>query len=205
MNRIAIVAAAALAAGAILAAFVAPGWSGEGKPTFVGSKKGQCAKCHLNEVKAWKESRLAKAMDSLKPVTEAENKARFDRLKKANLDPSKDYSGDPKCVRCHVTGFGKEGGFPEKATAENKDLADLMGCVSCEACHGPASAYAEFKNSERKKDTNRVFTKEELLKAGLAVPTAETCKACHNADAPMKPETPFDFAKAKALVHPVKK
>lgn len=205
MRRHPYAAAAVLLASAFLAGTAVPGRSGESKPAFIGARKGQCAKCHNSEVKAWKESKHAAALDSLRPVTEAANKARFDRLKKAGLDPSKDYSSDPKCLRCHVTGYGKDGGYPEKVTEENKDSADVMGSVSCEVCHGPASGYADLKNSERKKDPKRKFAKEELEKAGLLAPTAETCKACHNDEVPVKAGKPLDFEKAKAGVHPVKK
>lgn len=195
------VAAAGLLVAALLGAAAAAG-PGDAKPTYVGLKKGQCAKCHFNVVKAWKETHLAKSLETLKPVTEKEDKARFDKLKGAGLDPSKDYSTDPKCLKCHTTGYGKEGGYPEKTAEADKALLEAMGAVSCEVCHGPASGWAAFKNEERKKDPARVFTKEELAKAGLVPPTAETCRACHNETAPIKPDVPFDFEKMKARVHP---
>jgi hypothetical protein len=198
MIRTALLAAAALAA-------LAPILAGDSKPTFLAAKKGQCAKCHNKEAKAWKDSRHARAMDSLKPVTEAEDKARFALLQKAKLDPSKDYSADPKCLRCHATGFGKEGGYPETVTDGNREAAAALGNVTCEACHGAASAYAPFKDAERKKDRERKFTEDELRKLGLEDPTAETCRACHNADVPVEVAAPFDFEKMKGLVHPVRK
>jgi len=190
---------ASLAAAVVLALAVARGGAEEGKPTYVGDAK--CMKCHSKQVMSWKKTALFKAMDTLKPVTEADNKALFDARKKANLDPAKDYTTDAKCLACHTTGYGKDGGYPEKITAENEKVAKSMGSVSCEACHGPASVYLEYKNAKRKENKDYVFTKEELAKVGLSLPTAESCNACHNKDAPTQPATPFSFEEAKAKVH----
>jgi cytochrome c553 len=198
MNRIA-VAASGLAVAALLAFAAGHGLADDAKPTYIGSSK--CMKCHSKQVTSWKKTALAKSMETLKPVTEKDNKDLFEARKKANLDPAKDYSTDPKCLACHTTGYGKDGGYPEKITDDNKKVAEVMGSVSCEACHGPASVYYEYKNAKRKENKDYVFTKEELAKVGLSTPTAATCDACHNKDAPSQPATPFKFEDAKAKTH----
>ena len=192
-------AAAGLAVSAVLAIAIGRGMADENKPTYVGSTK--CMKCHSKQVTSWKKTVLARSMDTLRPVTEADNKALFDARKKANSDPAKDYTTDARCLGCHTTGYGKDGGYPEKITDDNKKVAEVMGSVSCEACHGPGSVYLEYKNAKRKENKDYAFTKEELAKVGLALPTMETCKACHNKDAPSQPATPLDFEVAKAKVH----
>ena len=75
---------------------------------YVGTNN--CKKCHIKEWKSWSETKMAKTFDVLKPGAEAEKKTA------AGLDPNKDYTNDPTCVRCHSTGFGKPGGFVDLAT-----------------------------------------------------------------------------------------
>ena len=174
---------------AVLAFAVSRGGAEE-KATYVGDSK--CMKCHSKQVLSWKKTGLAKTMEALKPVP-AENKDLIGRMKKAGLDPAKDYSADPACLKCHTTGYGKDGGYPEKVTEENAKVAKAMGSVSCESCHGPASLYLEYKNKKRAVDKEATFTREELLKLGLVVPTEETCKTCHNDSAPIKPAEVFKF------------
>src|SRR5436190_2294462 len=72
---------------------------------YVGSKS--CQKCHFKEYSSWQKTKMAKAFDSLKPNQAAEGR------KKANVDLAKDFTKDPACVACHVTGYGKPGGYPE--------------------------------------------------------------------------------------------
>lgn len=194
------VLAAGLAVGAVLALAVARVSADDAKPTYVGSSK--CMKCHSKQVLSWKKTGLAKSMDVLKPVAEADNKDLFAARKKAGLDPAKDYTTDAKCLACHTTGYGKDGGYPDKKiTDENRKIADAMGSVSCESCHGPGSVYLEYKNAKRKENKDYVFTKAELAKVGVVLPTEENCKACHNMDAPSQPAEPFKFEDMKKKVH----
>jgi hypothetical protein len=192
--------AAGLAVGAVLALAVARVSAEDAKPTYVGSSK--CMKCHSKQVLSWKKTKLAKAMDVLKPTTEADDKDLFAAKKKSSIDPAKDYTTDAKCLACHTTGYGKDGGYPDqKITDENKKVADSMGCVSCESCHGPGSAYLAYKNDKRAKDKDAKFTKEELAKVGLVLPTEENCKVCHNKDNPANALDTFKFEEFKKKVH----
>lgn len=111
---------------------------------------GKCKLCHPLQYKSWATTKHAQALSVLK-----ENEAK-----------------DPKCLECHVTGYGK----PQ---AEGADLAN----VQCEACHGAGSNY---KSMETMKDLAKAKA------AGLIVPNEETCKACHNERSPFfKP--PFNY------------
>lgn len=141
------------------------------KPTYVGSDK--CKICHKGEKHAmvfekWMETKHAKAL--------------------ASLDATKAQDKDPKCLKCHTTGYGK-GGYGEKGM-EALDLA----AVGCEACHGPGS---EYKAMTVMKD------KAKAVAAGLIIPDEAVCKSCHNAESPtMKGEFKFadSFAKIKHAV-----
>jgi hypothetical protein len=76
---------------------------------------------------------------------------------------------NPECLACHTTGYGA-GGYGAEGMAE-LDLAN----VGCEACHGPGS---EYKSKQVMED------REASLAAGMIIPTAETCIACHNEKSP---------------------
>lgn len=189
--------AAGLAIGAVLAFAVSRVSADDAKPTYVGSSK--CMKCHFKQVSTWKKTALARSMEVLKPT--ADNKDLIEAKKKAGLDPAKDYSTDPKCLACHTTGYGKDGGYPEKITDDNSKVAEAMGSVSCESCHGPGSAYLEYKNAKKKENKDYAFTKEELAKVGLVMPTEENCKVCHNKDNPANATDTFKFEESRKKVH----
>jgi len=72
---------------------------------------------------------------------------------------------EPQCVKCHVTGFGKPGGFvSEQETPGLKN-------VGCEACHGPGSEHIEAaKKAGSAKGWDTKIDK---------VPQ-NTCVECHN-------------------------
>ncbi len=78
---------------------------------FVGSAA--CRSCHAAEFETWSASPHARAVATLVAAG-----------KQAN----------PDCLRCHTTGFGRPGGFPEKGLPA--EHADRSG-VGCESCHGP--------------------------------------------------------------------
>ena len=81
--------------------------------TYVGWK--QCAPCHSDVADSWQNTRHAKAIESLK-------KSKQEAL--------------PACVKCHVTGYEKDGGFIDN------ELTPEMAGVQCEVCHGPGSEHA---------------------------------------------------------------
>ncbi len=78
--------------------------------SYVGWSK--CATCHSTIVDTWKNTRHAKAIESLK-------KSGQEKL--------------PACVKCHVTGYEQDGGYIDN------ELTPEMSGVQCEVCHGPGS------------------------------------------------------------------
>jgi hypothetical protein len=127
---------------------------------YLGTKR--CKGCHKEQYQSWKDTAMAKSLDSLVPGMKSEAKS------EAGLDPNKDYTADPKCLSCHATGYGEPGGF--KSYAETPDL----GGVACEGCHGPGEQYYSVMSKKRK-----TYRRIDLLSAGYVVPTGEVCNKCH--------------------------
>ncbi len=150
--------------------------------SYVGSKK--CKVCHLPQHKSWEQTKMANAFAILKAGERAEAK------KKAGLDPNKDYTHDATCLACHVTGYGKPGGF--KSIEETPDMAG----VGCEMCHGAGGDYikAGFMTLQ-----NKEYKRADLVAAGLNIPKAETCTSqCHNNKSPfVGKDYVFDWQKRK--------
>ncbi len=135
-------------------------------PGYIGSEG--CKACHLKEYKSWAKTKLATAIEVLRPGVAKEIKI------KVGLDPSRDYSGEPKCLKCHTTGYGEKGGFI--SVAKTPDLAG----VGCEMCHGPGEKYAEIMRKR-----GREYEREELKKVGLNTDFRGVCLKCHNEDSPV--------------------
>jgi peroxiredoxin len=82
-----------------------------GSAAHVGSDA--CQECHPAEYKTWLKSGHAHAVASL-------------------VKPGKQE--DAACLKCHTTGFGRDGGFPSTGTP---DAYPDLARVGCESCHGP--------------------------------------------------------------------
>jgi peroxiredoxin len=86
-----------------------------------------CQICHEEEHNQWKLTQHSNAFHSL--------------IRKGKED-------DDKCVSCHVTGYGKPGGY----TLGNKKQSKYFKNVQCEACHGPGhESCSAFTNTKPKK------------------------------------------------------
>ena len=135
-------------------------------------------KCHLSpgvwEGDEWKQIDHSKAFKRLQ--TDEEKK-------------------DPKCLKCHTTGYGGKFKNPKETYLED---------VTCEACHGPGEAYSELKNNYQgkgKKAFNELLKKDPMAArkaqydAGLIVAginnasgkVKDQCLECHWED-PNDPE-----------------
>ena len=110
----------------------APGGGGPGGPQekFLGAQ--MCARCHQPEYQSWKESKHAHSMASLE---------------------TKAMEGAAECLKCHVTGYNMQSGFPN-AQGE-------LGTVSCEQCHGYGTTHGDSKF--------------------VPHPTESSCVVCHDA------------------------
>jgi tetratricopeptide (TPR) repeat protein len=157
---------------------------------YVGIK--QCKKCHLQQWKAWQETKMAKALTVLAPGASAELK------RSHNLDPQKDYSTDSQCLTCHSTGFGRAGGYrvPSPGDAGAARVAEETAGVACESCHGPGSKFVPLHKDIQ--DKKRPYTQDELYAVGEFRVDAHVCAACHDERAPcIGSGYVFDFEQRK--------
>jgi 2',3'-cyclic-nucleotide 2'-phosphodiesterase (5'-nucleotidase family) len=113
---------------------------------------GACQGCHAEEFEVYKGTRHARAYATLSEQF---------------------VHRDTNCVGCHVTGWGKRGGFDGmRHRGSELDLID----VQCEACHGPGSQHS---------------------RDGSYVDTAiESCARCHTEN----DDPDFDFEKDWAKI-----
>jgi hypothetical protein len=115
-----------------------------------------CAGCHDEQVAGWKTTPHAEAFEVLK--TQGEEKQE-----------------NPNCVKCHVVGYDKDGGFIDmELTPELKD-------VQCESCHGPGRKHSESLSPD-----------DVVVKPGETV-----CRACHTESQ----DKSFDYETKSKLVH----
>jgi predicted CXXCH cytochrome family protein len=130
----------------------AAGIYSEQSAAYVGLKK--CALCHSAIKDSWQNTRHAKAIESLK------------KSKQESL---------PACVKCHVTGYERDGGYIDY------ELTPEMAGVQCEVCHGPGSDHVA---SPAKKN---IIKKTDV----------EVCRQCHT----VKQDPGFDYAAKVKSVH----
>lgn len=112
----------------------ATGIYSEQSASYVGLTK--CATCHSAIQDTWQNTRHAKAIESLK------------KSGQENL---------PACVKCHVTGYEKDGGFIDN------ELTPEMAGVQCEVCHGPGSDHVA----------------SPMAKKMVKEPGTALCRQCH--------------------------
>jgi nitrate/TMAO reductase-like tetraheme cytochrome c subunit len=129
-----------------VAFFVAVGMANTARTNsgqFVGTEA--CAECHDVEYENYKKfSKKAHSGNSVKVMA--------DDLTQQELE---------ECFDCHMTGFGKPGGFV--SFEETPDMAD----AGCEVCHGPGYDHVESEG-----DT-------DLITGDLDI---AGCETCHNPD-----------------------
>ncbi len=109
--------------------------------TYIGTKK--CKPCHFKQYKTWKKMKHAVTFAVL----------------------SDEEKEDPECFGCHVTGYGKAGGF------KSLDETPHMVNVGCESCHGPGSEHKEA--AEEDED-------EEKTRSKINRVPQNACIQCHN-------------------------
>ncbi len=158
--------------------------------SYVGANK--CKMCHIKQHKSWNTTKMANAMDTLKPGTAAESKT------KHGLDPNKDYTTDAACLKCHTTGYGADGGYaiPDPNDKKAVRKAEKLAGVGCEACHGPGSEYVNVHKDIFK--SKRKYKVEEMYAAGMKKIDATSCTSCHNDQGPTF-SGEFDYNKQKEV------
>ena len=92
--------------------------------TYLG--EGKCKMCHSKQHATYMKMKHSKAIEAL----------------------SAEEQKKPECVKCHVTGFGKTGGF------ESLEKTPKMAGVQCEACHGAGSLHMKAPMADKKKTIN---------------------------------------------------
>jgi hypothetical protein len=123
--------------GLVVIALIAIGFAGPSeKAEYVGVKK--CKMCHADAFKTYEIQGHAKAWDSL----------------------SADEKKKPECIKCHVTGYSKPGGYSDDSTTPD------MVNVQCESCHGPGSEHIKAPKDQKKATINR--------------DVGAVCITCHN-------------------------
>ena len=144
-----------------------------------------CGKCHPVEHKALQGGPHAQALKSLaKP---GRGHWSIPRHKRGVIGLRK-----VECIRCHVTGHGRPGGFPARIPSD--PLKHPMAGVGCESCHGPGKAHAADPKKPR-----------AIVKLGGTCPECNIlpiCRRCH--DDANAPDFDYKAALPKAR-HPVGK
>lgn len=178
------------------------------KMKFVGAAKCN-GSCHDPYYQAWKKSPHGGTFNLLKPGERAEAK------KRVNLDPEKDYTTNPLCLRCHTTGFGQKGGFkPAGTMKKDKDVStkidpaepslEQVGCEMCHTVQGGSEIRIVMKN------TKGDFKKADTESFGQRWDYSNVCTRCHtHPNTPFQPSVhdkyKFNFEERKLKVHPTEK
>ncbi|MBN1498622.1 MAG: cytochrome c family protein [Spirochaetes bacterium] len=139
------------------------------KYNYVGTAA--CSLCHSNDSignqkAVWDKSPHSKAFKILQTDT-------------ANMIASKygisDPAGDPKCLKCHTTGGGKN----ELTAGEG---------VGCEACHGPGDGYQSFENHASFLSRENAYVKAvnngmyPIIGINHIKNREKLCRKCHSTD-----------------------
>jgi hypothetical protein len=166
--------------------------------TFVGAKT--CGECHTKAYAKWKDSKHAKAYESIVTGREGQFAKPI----------SRQY--DTECLACHVTGWDPEhftryeSGFlpKELAEAHNKPaLYETLRGQQCENCHGPGSQHVAlertWKNDRTKVDEEALQAQRRAMTLKKEIAKNTHCVKCHDAENSPK----FDFEKYwEEIKHP---
>jgi hypothetical protein len=132
--------------------------------TYTGSKR--CASCHFKQFMAWKKTNHSKSFELL---------------------PAK-YQKDPKCLKCHTTGYGEATGYKDGGAAS------VLAGTTCEACHGPGSKHEEVAQAYGKAKLTPAQEKIVRDSCWLVMP-GNVCIKCHVMQGHHESQTPPELRK----------
>jgi hypothetical protein len=129
--------------------------------SYVGSN--QCFICHRPHTNSWSETKHVHAFTNL---------------------PER-YRTDSSCLKCHVTGFGEQGGY---VAGTEKDL--LM--VGCESCHGPGARHIDAAQRFVLATPDMEAQLEKQMRQTISkTPADSVCIKCHLTQAHQR-HPPYD-------------
>ncbi len=154
---------------------------------YVGAKK--CGMCHKakmgNQYKIWKESKHAKAFETL--LSEE-----ADKISK-EMGFGEKASEASECLKCHVTAYDVDASLLASSFKRENG-------VQCETCHGAGSKY---KKKSIMKDHAKAV-ENGLAEYADEKAIEEKCRTCHNAESPTYMEFTFK-EKWEEIKHPLTK
>ena len=172
----AVIIATVFALSALLVAHAAGG-------KFLGVNK--CKMCHSSDKKGNQFAKWQKQLHATAFTTLTTAKAKEIGAKLGVTDPST----DPKCLKCHVTGYGQP---------SDPGLDPKMG-VQCESCHGAGETHMKARMAGMgtvKPDVRSVVPAGEIVPK----PAAAVCQTCHNSQSPTFKSFNYDEM-VKKIVH----
>jgi mono/diheme cytochrome c family protein len=159
----------------------------DGKPLYSYVGSGKCSGCHRverrgNQYLWWQKDSHSHAFQTL--ITEKSKEV----AAKAGVEGPAPTA--PQCLRCHTTVYDPASG--DKRENVESSLPPMEG-VSCEACHGPGS---KFANPVTMRDRAR------FLRSGGREMSEAVCAECHNKLSPTFKPLVYEEAVAK-IAHPI--
>jgi len=132
---------------AIFALFVLLNIAQTSKQTasYVGDSS--CVSCHPKQSESFKTNAHNNAYTIIKDTE------RYAKLKQEGKEGP--------CLRCHVTGYGENGGFTDEETSPE------LAKVGCEGCHGPGNEHVAEKSGEKDRKGNSIQQKPDCRKCHL--------------------------------------
>jgi hypothetical protein len=164
------------------------------KPMYVGATLCNTG-CHDPWYRAWKETPHARTYELLKPGVRASAKWG------AGLNANADYTADPRCLRCHTTGYGQKGGFTPGKTVVNVREPDLeqAGCEMCHTARGGNQARVIMKKSGGK------FKRSQIEQWGLRYDYDNVCRRCHGHRKSPHPGRAVNYRTQRGSYHDLEK
>ncbi len=120
--------------------------------SYTGTKG--CVGCHRPESESWAKTKHPNAFTNL---------------------PAQ-YRNDPACLSCHVTGYGKAGGY---ATGTPVAITNDLLEVGCEACHGPGSEHARLAKAFAEATASDDKLEQQMRNAICKIRPDNPCIHCH--------------------------